>query len=175
MDPVSTPNEGTLPPSARGREAEWGRRFAALTLAWLAAETITGLGLWLLPFSVPAQWTVVVHTALGLLFLAPVLVYLFQHFVAYRTRPQGALVWMGYLATAATLVGNLLADIAQVVIDPRVTFASREAARSSQGAVAADGTRALLWALVRHAAAAPAARRAVRAVAAQSTRRGRLS
>lgn len=32
-------------------------------------------------------------------------------------------------ATAATLVGNLLADIAQVVIDPRVTFASREAAR----------------------------------------------
>ena len=42
-----------------GREAEWGRRFAALTLAWLAAETLTGLAVWLLPFSVPAQWLVV--------------------------------------------------------------------------------------------------------------------
>jgi hypothetical protein len=25
--------------SRRGREAEWGRRFAALTMGWLAAET----------------------------------------------------------------------------------------------------------------------------------------
>jgi peptide/nickel transport system permease protein len=30
-------------------------------------------------------------------------------------------------ATAATLIGNFLADIGQVAIDPRVTFASREA------------------------------------------------
>ena len=32
-------------------------------------------------------------------------------------------------ATAATLVGNFLADIAYVGIDPRVTFAAREAAQ----------------------------------------------
>ena len=44
---------------AHGRETEWRRRFAALTLAWLAVETASGLALWLLPFSVPAQWTVV--------------------------------------------------------------------------------------------------------------------
>ena len=91
-------------PQTRGRELEWRRRFAALTLAWLAAETVTGLGLWLLPFSVPAQWTVVVHTGLGLVFLAPILVYQWQHLAAYWRRPQGPVVWMGYLATAATLV-----------------------------------------------------------------------
>ncbi len=91
------------PQTTRGRELEWGRRFAALTLAWLAAETLTGLGLWLLPFSVPAQWMVVVHTAVGVLFLTPVLVYQWQHLLAYWRRPQGAVVWMGYLATAATL------------------------------------------------------------------------
>ena len=74
---------------SRGRELEWQRRFAALTLAWLAAETLTGLGLWLLPFSVPAQWMVVVHTAVGLLFLAPVLVYQWQHLVAYWSAAAG--------------------------------------------------------------------------------------
>ena len=32
-------------------------------------------------------------------------------------------------ATGATLLGNFLADVAQVALDPRVTFAAREAAR----------------------------------------------
>jgi peptide/nickel transport system permease protein len=30
-------------------------------------------------------------------------------------------------ATAATLIGNFLADVAQVAVDPRVSFAAREA------------------------------------------------
>jgi peptide/nickel transport system permease protein len=32
-------------------------------------------------------------------------------------------------ATGATLLGNFLADVAQVALDPRVSFAAREAAR----------------------------------------------
>ena len=95
--------EPITPAGGRGRETEWGRRFAALTLAWLGAEALSGVAIWLLPFSVPVQWTVVVHTAVGIVFLAPVLVYSWQHFLAYRSRPQGAVVWMGYAATAATL------------------------------------------------------------------------
>jgi hypothetical protein len=110
---------------AKGRELEWGRRFAALTLAWLAAETLTGLGPWLLPFSVPAQWMVVVHTGVGVLFLAPVLVYLWQHFAAYRTRPTGAVVWMGYLGTGAALVAIVsgLVLAAQAVWGTRISYA----------------------------------------------------
>ncbi|HEX9188797.1 MAG TPA: multiheme c-type cytochrome [Vicinamibacteria bacterium] len=107
--------------ATRGRELEWGRRFAALTLAWLAAESLTGLGLWLLPFSVPAQWMVVVHTVVGLAFLVPVLVYLGQHFLAYRTRPQGAVVWMGYAGTAAALA----AIVSGVVLTVQAAWASR--------------------------------------------------
>ena len=57
--------------ATRVREAEWGRRFAALTMAWLGAETLTGLVLWLLPFSAAAQWTVVVHTAVGVCSCCP--------------------------------------------------------------------------------------------------------
>ncbi len=98
--------EGNHHPT-RGREAEWSRRFAALTLAWLAAETVTGLALWLAPFSVPMQWTVVVHAALGLVFLVPALVYQWQHLRFYWPRPGGAVKWMGYLASAATLLAIL--------------------------------------------------------------------
>lgn len=105
MEQVSTPTEESGSGRIAGgrRELEWGRRFGALTLAWLAAESLSGLGLWLLPFSVPTQWMVVVHTVVGVVFLWPVLVYLWQHFAAYRSRPLGAVVGMGYIATAATL------------------------------------------------------------------------
>ncbi len=110
---------------AKGRENEWGRRFAALTLAWLVAETLTGLGLWLLPFSVPAQWTVVVHTVAGVLFLLPVLAYLWQHFAAYRTRPAGPVVWMGYAGTAAALAAIVsgLVLAAQAAWGTRISYA----------------------------------------------------
>jgi hypothetical protein len=69
--PVRIDETAAAPGSSRGREHEWGRRFAALTLGWLGAETLSGLALWLLPFSVPAQWTVVVHTVAGVVLLAP--------------------------------------------------------------------------------------------------------
>ena len=92
---------GAVRQPGKGREAEWGRRFAALTMAWLAAEKLTGLAVWLLPFSVPAQWTVVVHTAVGLVFLLPALVYQWQHVRVYLSRPGSAVKWMGWLATSA--------------------------------------------------------------------------
>jgi hypothetical protein len=88
--------------AAAGREAEWRRRFVSLTLAWLAFETLTGLAIYLLPFSVPSQWIVVAHTGLGLVFLVPATVYQWQHLRAYWDRPGGPVKWMGYLATAAT-------------------------------------------------------------------------
>jgi hypothetical protein len=116
--------EGTLPPGGRGREAEWSRRFAALTLGWLAAETATGLALWLAPFSAPMQWAVVVHTALGIAFLLPVVVYQWQHLLAYWPRPGGAVRWMGYLATAATtaaVVSGLVLSW-QAAFGPRISY-----------------------------------------------------
>jgi hypothetical protein len=110
--------------SRKGREAEWGRRFAALTLGWLAAETLSGLAVWLLPFSVPTQWTVVAHTALGVAFLAPALVYQWQHLRAYWPRPGGAVKWMGYLASASTLAAIVsgLALTWQALAGSRISY-----------------------------------------------------
>jgi len=102
---------GKLPmagsPSGSGlsaRESEWAKRLAALMLAWLAFETLSGLAVWLLPFSVANQWTVVVHTGVGLLVLIPVLAYQVRHFAVYWSRPSTAIKVMGYLATTAVLV-----------------------------------------------------------------------
>jgi hypothetical protein len=117
---------GDVPPAGgEGREVEWRRRFAALTLAWLAFETLSGLVIWLLPFSVPLQWTVVVHTGLGVVFLAPLLLYLWQHTRVYWTRPGGAVKWMGYLGTLATLVAIVsgLVLTVQAVWGTRISYA----------------------------------------------------
>jgi hypothetical protein len=110
---------------SHGRENEWRRRFAALTLAWLGLETLSGLAIWLLPFSVPAQWTVVLHTGIGVLFFAPVLLYLWEHLRAYWARPGGAVKWMGYLATLATLTALVsgLVLMVQALWGSRISYA----------------------------------------------------
>ncbi len=108
-------------PAAPGREVEWGRRFVALTLAWLAFETLSGLALYLLPFSVPNQWMVVVHTGIGAVLLVPALVYQWQHLRVYWSRPGGAVKWMGYLGTAATLV----AVVSGLVLTVQALWATR--------------------------------------------------
>ena len=122
---VKTADGGIPPAGPEGREVEWRRRFAALTLAWLAFETLSGLVIWLLPFSVPLQWTVVVHTGLGVVFLAPLLIYLWQHTRVYWTRPGGAVKWMGYLGTLATLVAIVsgLVLTVQAVWGTRISYA----------------------------------------------------
>jgi hypothetical protein len=86
------------------REAEWGKRLAALILAWLAFETLSGLSIYLLPFSIPNQWMVIVHSLIGIVFLVPALVYQVRHLAVYWSRPSSSIKWMGYLASAATLV-----------------------------------------------------------------------
>ncbi len=139
-----------------GRETEWRRRFAALTLAFLAFETGSGLALWLLPFSVPMQWTVMLHTGIGVLFLAPVLVYQWEHFRAYWARPGGAVKWMGYLATLATLVafGSGLVLTAQALWGSRISYAWDRVHLVSTFALLAFAAPHVLVTLVRDRAAA---------------------
>jgi hypothetical protein len=108
-------------PTGPGREVEWRRRFAALTLAWLTFESLSGVGIWLLPFSVPVQWTVVVHTGVGVVLLLPILIYLWQHLRVYWSRPGGAVKWMGYAGTVATLV----AVVSGVVLTVQALWGTR--------------------------------------------------
>jgi hypothetical protein len=123
-----TQNRADRPTNLEGlaqRAAEWRRRLAAWTLAWLAFESLGGLALYLLPFSVPNQWMVLVHTVAGLVFLLPALWYLARHLIVYWQRPLSALVAMGYLATAATLAALVSGLVLtwQAAFGPRIGYA----------------------------------------------------
>ncbi len=101
---AGTSGKAACRPGLATREREWGRLLAVFMMGWLLFETLTGLSLYFLPFSVPNQWMVLVHTGLGLAFLIPSLVYQVRHVSVYWSRPSSAVKWMGYLATASTLV-----------------------------------------------------------------------
>ena len=58
----------------RSRAVEWRSRLSIFVAGLLLFEAATGLWIWLLPFSVSSQISVLVHTAAGILFLVPYLV-----------------------------------------------------------------------------------------------------
>ena len=59
----------------KSRALEWSSRLSVFVGGLLLFESITGLWIWLLPFSVSSQVSVLVHTAAGILFLVPYIVY----------------------------------------------------------------------------------------------------
>jgi hypothetical protein len=72
----------------------------------LAFETITGLSVYLLPFSVSNQVTVLLHTGVGLVFVIPYLWYQVRHWGIYRGFPMTHVVLTGYFSlVAAAVVG----------------------------------------------------------------------
>lgn len=85
----------------------WKTRLAVVTLALLAAETATGLAARFAPFHAANQWGVLIHTALGAVFLAPVLLYTYRHWKQYRTQAVSDVLLLGYFS-AALLLGCLL-------------------------------------------------------------------
>ncbi|HEU4403487.1 MAG TPA: hypothetical protein VFT43_15425, partial [Candidatus Polarisedimenticolia bacterium] len=103
------------------RESEWRRRLAAFMLAWLTFESATGLSIYLLPFSVPNQWMVIVHTGIGLLALVPAFFYQARHVMVYWSRPLTTIKVMGYLAAVATLG----AIVSGVVLTVQALFGTR--------------------------------------------------
>ena len=52
-------------------EREWRSVIVTLVMGMLMFETLTGLSIYLLPFSVTNQIMVLLHTVVGLLFLIP--------------------------------------------------------------------------------------------------------
>lgn len=103
----------------------WRSRLAILAAGYLVFESLTGLLILFAPFSVSAQATVLVHTAAGLLFLAPCAYYLWIHWARYRAKPISHIVVVGYLGLAACavcLVSGLVVTI-QAVWGVRMSYA----------------------------------------------------
>jgi len=88
---------------------------------YLVACSLTGIAIWLLPFSVSNQVTVLVHTVVGVLFLVPCLWYLVKHFVEYARSPVSHLLVTGYL----TGLSLLICLVSGVVLTVQAAFGIR--------------------------------------------------
>ncbi len=100
---------------------EWKDKLLYWVSGLLLFETLSGLAIWLLPFSVPNQVMVFVHTGAGLLFLAPFAWYQLRHWVIYRRMSLSQVVLTGYFA----LVAVLAAIVSGLVLTYQALFASR--------------------------------------------------
>lgn len=83
-------------PGAQDRMKGWIARLAIIAGGVLLFETLTGLAIWMLPFSVFNQWAVILHTVAGLIFLVPLCWYSVVHWWHYRPQTLSHIKVMGY-------------------------------------------------------------------------------
>ncbi len=86
------------------RAAAWQAPLAICVAGWLLFETVSGLLILFLPFGITPQFTVVVHTGAGCVFLLPYLVYQFRHWSNYRAAGWTHVKLTGYVALGATMI-----------------------------------------------------------------------
>ena len=79
----------------------WSTRVSSTSLLFLAAS---GLLVTFAPFHSAVEWSVLVHTAVGLLTLIPIAWYFAVHWLDYRRYSLSDVVLLGYAATVALLV-----------------------------------------------------------------------
>ncbi len=103
------------------RAARWKSQLAVWAAIYLAATGLTGLAIWLLPFSLPSQITVLVHTVIGVILLPVCGWYLVRHFLLYWKHTLSHLLVLGYLAGGATV----LCLVSGIVLTWQAAFGSR--------------------------------------------------
>lgn len=107
------------------RAGEWRSRLAIFVSGLLLFESVSGLAIWLLPFSVPNQILVLLHTAGGIVFLMPYLVYQARHWWSYRDRAWSHYMVTGYGAFAAVALNAVSGVVlaAQALFGTRISYA----------------------------------------------------
>jgi hypothetical protein len=106
------------------RNRQWSLRLARATSAFLLGMTLSGLSLWLLPFSVPNQILVLAHTILGVALFLPVSYYLLSHWLLYRRHQMTHVKLLGYVGVFAVALCNVsgLVLTFQAVAGPRISY-----------------------------------------------------
>ncbi len=105
--------------------AEWRSLMAAVTGALLLFATLSGLSIYLLPFSEFNQLSVLLHTGMGLAMLGPVAWYLARHWQARRGGNLSHYQLLGYAAVAllAICVVSGVVVTWQGIVGPRMSYA----------------------------------------------------
>ena len=102
-------------------EREWSSMLVILVMGMMMFETLTGLSIYFLPFSLPNQIMVLLHTIVGLIFLIPATVYCVKHWIRYRETPMSHYKLTGYISTAVLAV----CSVSGVVVSYQAIFMTR--------------------------------------------------
>lgn len=86
------------------RAKEWQHRLLLTVSGLLLFETLTGLSIYLLPFSVSNQVMVLLHTVIGLVFIIPFTWYQVRHWLIYRAMKMHNIKLTGYVSLVITAV-----------------------------------------------------------------------
>src|SRR4249920_849753 len=105
-DPLLPGAEGALN-SARTEatlRTGWGSLLARMSMAVLIFEAVTGLAITLARFHPAIQWSVILHTVVGVLTLIPLAAYCAAHWQDYRRYAMSHIVLVGYVALLSLAV-----------------------------------------------------------------------
>jgi len=111
-------------PGEYTRAGEWQARLLLAVVGLLLFELISGLSFLLLPFSVPNQWMVLLHTSGGLACLAPYVWYQVRHWRRTHAARLTHVMLTGYAALTAALVacGSGLVLTAEAIFGTRISY-----------------------------------------------------
>jgi cytochrome c554/c'-like protein len=115
---ISIMNDQPTKPSG---EKEWLHKLLLFVSAFLAFETVTGLSIYLLPFSVSNQVMVILHTVGGLIFTLPFLFYMARHLMVYRWKKFDHFKLTGYVS----MVLGLALSVSGLILTWQAVFQTK--------------------------------------------------
>jgi hypothetical protein len=99
----------------------WTSLSTAVALVGLVFLTVTGLAITFAPFHASIQWGVLVHAAVGVVLLAPLLRYAWRHWLDYREKATSDVVVLGYVG----LIGFAVCLLSGAVVTWQGLFGTR--------------------------------------------------
>lgn len=84
--------------------AGWSSALAKFAAAILLFELISGLAVTFGPFRPSMEWSLLLHTAIGILTLVPLILYLARHWSAYSDQALSDVLLLGYVAIAVLTI-----------------------------------------------------------------------
>ena len=113
-----------VPATRRFSAAEWQHRLLLSVSGMLVFETVTGISIYLLPFSVPNQVAVLLHTLVGVVFVVPYAWYQLRHWRLYRSLPMTQVKLTGYFSLVASVVltASGLVLTVQAALQTRISY-----------------------------------------------------
>lgn len=99
----------------------WASFLAKVSMAVLLFEAATGLAITFAPFHAAMEWSVIVHTLVGVVTLLPLAWYCTVHWLDYRRYALSHVVLLGYVA----ILGLLVCSISGLVVTWQGLFGIR--------------------------------------------------